>query len=295
MQFGGLPFTHTNISGFVTDPDRKKLSKSAGNAEDTPFGLIAKHGADAVRYWASGAKPGRDATIDPNEFKIGRRLAMKVLNASKFALGFGEEDASAPIADAADRALLAGLRATVAEATKAFEEYDYTHARDAAETFFWSFCDDYLELVKARAYGQEEGISIEATASARRTLRIALDVQLRLLAPFVPFVTEEVWSWWREGSIHRAAWPTVDELDDIAADDDATLRAAAHVLGQIRRTKTEAKVGMRAEVARVDVCDDEATINRLRDVVSDLRRAGSVATLNLSVGEPLIAVELASE
>ncbi|MEY2470689.1 MAG: valyl-tRNA synthetase [Actinomycetota bacterium] len=293
MQFGGLPFTHTNISGFVTDPDRKKLSKSAGNSEDTPFGLIAKHGADAVRYWASGAKPGRDATIDPNEFKIGRRLAMKVLNASKFALGFGEEDASAPIGEPVDRALLAGLRATIAHATAAFEDYDYTSARDVAETFFWSFCDDYLELVKTRAYGQDEGIGLEATASARRTLRIALDVQLRLLAPFVPFVTEEVWSWWREGSIHRAKWPTVDELDGMADGDDATLRAAAHVLGQIRRTKTEAKVGMRAPVLRVDVADAEETIGRLAHVADDLVRAGSIGSLNLTIGEPLIAVELA--
>jgi valyl-tRNA synthetase len=293
MQFGGLPFTHANISGFVTDPDRKKLSKSAQNSDDSPFGLIAKHGADAVRYWASGAKPGRDATIDPNEFKIGRRLAMKVLNASKFALSFGEEDASAPIDQPVDRALLAGLRVTVAEASKAFEEYDYTHARDTAETFFWSFCDDYLELVKTRAYCQDEGISLEETASARRTLRIALDVQLRLLAPFLAYVTEEVWSWWREGSIHRAAWPTVDELAD-AADDDVTLRAAATVLGQIRRTKTEAKVGMRAEVARVDVSDSEDTIARLTTVADDLRRAGSVASLNFAVGDPLVAVELAA-
>ncbi|MEY2468141.1 MAG: valyl-tRNA synthetase, partial [Actinomycetota bacterium] len=181
----------------------------------------------------------------------------------------------------------------VAEATRAFEEYDYTHACDAAETFFWSFCDDYLELVKARAYGEEEGISLEATASARRTLRIALDVQLRLLAPFLPFVTEEVWSWWRPGSIHRATWPSVDELTD-AADDDATLRAAAHVLGQIRRTKTEAKVGMRAPVARVDVCESEETVAHLMQVTDDLVRAGSVGSLNVTVGEPSIAVELAA-
>ncbi|HVV37117.1 MAG TPA: valine--tRNA ligase [Acidimicrobiales bacterium] len=295
MHFGTLPFRHANISGFVTDPDRKKLSKSAANADDSPFGLIEKHGADAVRYWASGAKPGRDATIDPNEFKIGRRLAMKVLNASRFALSFGDVDNDAPITEAVDRALLAALRTTVVEATKGFEDYDYVSGRDATETFFWSFCDDYLELVKARAYGQEDGISAEAVASARRTLRIALDVQLRLFAPVLAYVTEEVWSWFREGSIHRAPWPTVAELAGLAGDDDATLRAAAAVLGNVRRAKTEAKVGMRAAVARVDVADAEDVVERLRTVADDLARAGSIAGLNFSVGEPLIAVELASE
>jgi valyl-tRNA synthetase len=293
MHFGQLPFKHANISGFVTDPDRKKLSKSASNAEDTPLGLIGKHGADAVRYWASGAKPGRDATIDPNEFKIGRRLAMKVLNASKFALSFGDVDENAPITDPVDRALLARLRDVVADATKSFEEYDYTQGRDAAEVFFWSFCDDYLELVKARAYGQEEGISAEQTASARRTLRIALDIQLRLLAPVLAFVTEEVWSWFRDGSIHRAAWPSPSELNGLAADDDATLRAAAHVLGNVRRAKTEAKVGMRAAVARVVVNDTAEEIAHLQAVASDLIRAGSIASLELAEGEPLVAVELA--
>ena len=294
MQFGGLPFTHANISGFVTDPDRKKLSKSADNAQDSPLGLIQKHGADAVRYWASGAKPGRDATIDPNEFKIGRRLAMKVLNASKFALTFGDVDEDAPVTEPVDRALLARLRDAITEATKSFEDYDYTQATAAAETFFWSFCDDYLELVKTRAYGQEDGITAEATASARRTLRIALDVQLRLLAPVLAFVTEEVWSWFRTGSIHRAPWPQVSELDTLAADDDATLRAAANVLGQIRRTKTEAKVGMRAAVARVDVHDSDEVITSLHAVADDLRRAGSVESLNFTPGEPLVAVELAA-
>jgi valyl-tRNA synthetase len=293
MHFGQLPFTHANISGFVTDPDRKKLSKSAANADDSPFGLIEKHGADAVRYWASGAKPGRDATIDPNEFKIGRRLAMKVLNASRFALSFGEADENAPITEAVDRALLAALSATVTEATKGFEDYDYVHGRDAAETFFWSFCDDYLELVKTRAYGQEDGVSAEATASARRTLRIALDVQLRLLAPVLSFVTEEVWSWWKEGSIHRATWPTVAELEADASDDDIVLRAAANVLGQIRRAKTEAKVGMKAEVARVVVNDTAEVVTALEQVRDDLVRAGNiVGSLTFEVGEPGVDVEL---
>ncbi len=291
MHFGKLPFKHANISGFVTDPDRKKLSKSAANADDSPFGLIEKHGADAVRYWASGAKPGRDATIDPNEFKIGRRLAMKVLNASKFALSFGEVEADAPITEPIDRALLAKLATTVEEATAGFEDYDYVRGRDTAETFFWSFCDDYLELVKTRAYGQDDTFSAESTASARATLRRALDIQLRLLAPVLAFVTEEVWSWFREGSIHRAAWPTSTPADHEG--DPQVLATVAEVLGQIRRAKTEAKVGMKTPVKLVTfrgTADDVAAVESAR---ADLLAAGVVATLDIAVGDPSVEVELA--
>ncbi|MEY2397045.1 MAG: valyl-tRNA synthetase, partial [Actinomycetota bacterium] len=285
MQFGGLPFTHANISGFVTDPDRKKLSKSAANADDSPFGLIEKHGADSVRYWASGAKPGRDATIDPNEFKIGRRLAMKVLNASRFALSFGEADDDAPVTEPVDLALLQSLSRTIEEASRAFEAYDYTTARAATETFFWSFCDDYLELVKTRAYGEGDQPA-SATASARRTLRIALGVQLRLLAPVLCFVTEEVWSWFNDGSVHRAGWPTTAELSEWAGSDANVLVQAAHVLGAVRRAKTEAKVGMKTPVARAVVrgtADDVAATEAAR---ADLMAAGVIAELDVAEGEP---------
>jgi valyl-tRNA synthetase len=291
LEFGSLPLYNAAISGFIEDEDRKKMSKSKSNDKTNPFLLMEKHGADAIRYWAAGSRPGRDGQLDPNQFKIGRRLAMKVLNASKFVLGFGDVDDDAPITEPVDASLLATLASTVDEATRAFEDYDYTKALDKAETFFWSFCDDYLELVKTRAYG-EPGEPVSAgTASARATLRTALDIQLRLLAPFLAYVTEEVWSWWREGSIHRQVWPTVDEIG--AEGDSAVLEAAAHVLGQIRRAKTEAKVGMRAAVDRVLVTDTAATLERVGVVVDDLLRAGSVAELNLTEGEPAVVVELA--
>ena len=292
LEFGTLPFTNAAISGFVQDPDRKKLSKSKSNDETNPLLIMEKHGTDAVRYWAAQARLGRDLEFDLNQFKIGRRLAMKVLNASRFALSFGEADGEAAITEPVDRALLASLRAAVADATAAFDAYDYSKALDVAEAFFWGFCDNYLELVKGRAYGNE-GHSAPATASARRALEVALEIQLRLFAPVLSFVTEEVWSWWQEGSVHRAAWPVVDELDAAGASEtSAVLDAAADVLSAIRRAKTEAKVGMKTPVARVEVRDTAERIAALRTAEADLREAGVVTDFDLAEGPPSITVTL---
>ena len=182
--------------GWVLDPDRKKMSKSKGNVV-TPIGLLDEHGSDGVRYWAASGRPGTDTAFDTNQMRVGRRLAIKVLNASRFALGAVEPRGAitAPV----DRAMIRSLAALVTEATGAFESYDYARALQRTETFFWRFCDDYLELVKGRRYGEQ---GAEGAGSANAALIAALSVLLRLLAPFLPFVTEEVWSWWRDGSIH---------------------------------------------------------------------------------------------
>jgi valyl-tRNA synthetase len=275
LEFGSLPFTDVALSGFVRDPDRKKLSKSAGNSPDDPFNLIETHGADAVRYWAAGARPGRDLELDRNQFKIGRRLAIKILNASKFVLSrIGpESESTAPL----DRAVLARLADVVAEATAAFDDYDYARALERTETFFWSFCDDYLELVKGRAYGSQ---GEEAAASANLTLTLALSAFLRLFAPILPYVTEEVWSWWQDGSIHRAQWPAASALRDAVDGANAlVLDVAAAVTAEVRKAKTEAKVSLRAEVARVLVRDTADRIAALRAAEPDVKEAGHIAAL----------------
>ncbi|ACQ80838.1 tRNA synthetase valyl/leucyl anticodon-binding [Beutenbergia cavernae DSM 12333] len=284
LEFGELPWEHAAISGWILDPDRKKLSKSKGHAT-TPMSLLEDHGADAVRYWAASARLGTDASFDaqqPTQMKIGRRLALKVLNASRFALSFaGDAQITldpAVVTEPIDRAMLTDLAGVVDVATAALASYDHTRALEVTETFFWTFCDDYLELVKDRAYGSREGADDAAVASARTALWLALDVLLRLFAPVLPFATAEVWSWWRAGSVHRAPWPTPDELRTDGEQTPADLVGlAGAALAALRKIKSEAKVSQRTPLVRVELVAQAGVIDGLRLVEADLRAAGNVS------------------
>jgi valyl-tRNA synthetase len=229
-----LPWTDAAISGWVLDPDRKKMSKSKGNVV-TPMGLLEEHGSDAVRYWAAKGGPGVDTAFEPGQMKVGRRLAIKLLNASKFVL---MKDAPVgPITADYDISMLAALRQVVADMTRALDGYDYAAALRTTETFFWAFCDDYVEMVKRRRMA-DDGAAASAIAASRR----ALSIQLRLFAPFLPFVTEEVWSTWQDGSIHLASWPTVDEIDlGVQRASDAGLYATTSAILAAVRTARASK------------------------------------------------------
>ncbi len=289
FEHGTIPWKHAAISGFVLDPDRKKMSKSKGNVV-TPLGLLQEYGSDGVRYWAARGGPGVDTAFDVGQMKIGRRLAIKLLNASKFALtaASGEGEVTHPL----DRGMLTDLAALVSEATDALDDYEYARVIDRTEAFFWSFCDNYLELIKSRRYGDH---GPEQAASANRALQAALSVMLRLFAPYLPFVTEEVWSWWREGSVHRAPWPAASDLAALAppdSDASAALAVTTDVLGEVRRLKSEAKRPLKVEITRALVRDAPERLARLELGRIDLCAAANISSLVL---EPAAAFSIELE
>ena len=293
-ELGVLPWQHAAISGWILDPDRKKMSKSKGNAV-TPIDLLREHGADAVRYWSLSARLGVDTAFDLAQIKVGRRLAIKILNAGRFVLSIGPDGApdgtrpaardsgGATVTEPIDRALLRRLAAVSELCTQALESYDHAAALEHAERFFWYFCDDYLELVKPRAYG---GQGPQAAASAQATLRLGLSTVLRLLAPFLPFVTEEVWSWWQDGTIHLAPWPTVTELPQpAAAGDEAVLLAASAAIAAIRKAKSQARLPMKNPVPLLIVTAPRAHLDALAAAAQDVRAAGHVAGIELRAAD----------
>jgi valyl-tRNA synthetase len=288
-----LPWREAAISGWVLDPDRKKMSKSKGNVV-TPMHLLEEHGADAVRYWAASGRPGTDTAFDAQQMKVGRRLAVKLLNASKFALAdlpAAGEELEHPL----DRALIARLANVVADASQCFEDYDYARALQRSEEFFWWYCDYYLELIKGRRYDSDPA----AAASVSLALRTSLSVFQRLFAPFLPFVCEEVWSWWQEGSVHRASWPEASELLVSSPEierEELALEVSADVLREVRKAKSQAKRPMRAPVARVLVCDLPARVEALALGADDLRGAGAIELIDTEEGPELsVEVTLAEE
>jgi len=289
LEHGSLPWTDAAISGWVVDPDRKKMSKSKGNVV-TPMALLEQYGADAVRYWAASARLGVDTTFDEAQMRVGRRLAVKLLNASRFVLTF-PGGGEGPVTEPLDRAMLAQLAGVVEGVTAAYDDYDHAGALNRTEAFFWTFCDDYVELVKTRAYAGGD-----ASESATRALRLALSTLLRLFAPVLPFVCEEVWSWWQQGSVHRAAWPEAASLRAAggATGEGAVLDVLGDVLGRVRKAKSEAKVSMRAPVDRLHVSDTADRLTAIRAAQNDLASSGSIAEIVLTEGEPVIDVTLAA-
>jgi valyl-tRNA synthetase len=290
--------------------------------------LLEQYGSDAVRYWAASARAGTDTAFDEGQMKIGRRLAIKLLNVSRFVLqagaggpaGVATEPGPAPapgltpepapgpapgiVAELAgerhaapeplDASVLAALARLIDESTAAFEDYDYARALERTEAFFWSFCDDYVELVKSRAYGT---LGEERAGPARQTLHQVLSVLLRLLAPFLPYVTEEVWSWsaGAMGSVHKAPWPTVGELavGELTAGVDSpessveVWTAARELLGEVRKAKTEAGVSLRAPVASLQVTATSERLTRLQAAADDLKEAGAIAEIHwTTAGSP---------
>ncbi|MEE1295788.1 MAG: class I tRNA ligase family protein, partial [Bifidobacterium sp.] len=290
-----LPWANATLSGWILDPDHKKMSKSKGNVV-VPNEPIDKFGADAVRYWAASARLGLDATYDVGQMKIGRRLAIKLLNATKFALAIGREDENHHVGEAAtatwdpkdvteplDRAAMAKMALVVQQATNFLENYEHSKALETIENYFWQFCDDYIELVKNRAYGTPDSNgnvpSESAITSARTALGLGLDAFARLFAPFLPYATEEVWSWMHagEGSVHTAPWPTPLPYATAAfgVSPDVLAHAGA-TLAALRGIKSKAKVSMKTPIERVRLAVSPEVRESLRQALGDIREAGRV-------------------
>jgi valyl-tRNA synthetase len=285
LEHDSLPWLHAALSGFVTDPDRKKMSKSKGNVV-TPFALLEEHGSDGVRYWAAKGGPGVDTIFDAAQMKVGRRLAIKLLNASKFILA--SADPQGPITAAVDRAMLSNLASLVREATEALDDYEYGRAIELIEREFWGFCDDYLELVKGRRYGEQ---GPEGAASANSALIAALSVYLRLFAPYLPFATEEVWSWWKDGSVHRAPWPAGDELAalvrGVSDDEQQKWSYAREVIGEVRKRRSEAKQPLKVPIVRAVIADAAERLAHLDAIEADLRAAVRIEAIERKTADVL--------
>ncbi len=278
LEENSLPWKNTSISGWILDPDRKKMSKSKGNVV-TPIDLLKEYGSDAVRYWAAMGRPGTDTAFDTGQMKIGKRLAVKILNASKFALSLNATLNKDDVQLDADHALLNKLTLVVESATKSFEKYDYTKALEVTETFFWSFTDDYVELVKERTYGKQ---GEESANSAKAALGITIHTLLKLFAPFVPFVSEEVWSWWQKGSVHHQSWPKPAEITTNKEIKIENLELVTKVLAEIRKAKTEKQLSMKAEVFELEISAQSEQIEILKKSEKDLIAAGNIKKLKYS-------------
>lgn len=289
LEHGVVPWKNATISGFIVDPDRKKMSKSKGNVV-TPADMLDQHGSDAVRYWAASSRLGTDAAFDPKnptQIKIGRRLAIKVLNASKLVLRYElEGEASAErVTEPLDRAMLTALGTVIEQATAAFDEFNHARALEVTEAFFWTFCDDYLELVKERAY--TEDVNDPARVSAVVAMRRAVDVMLRLFAPFIPFATEETWSWTHEGSAHLANWPVTGDALAAEAGDTRLLELTSQALTSIRGAKTDAKASQKTPVLRATIAASADDISLLEQVQSDLASVGRIDSLGFEAADEL--------
>ena len=311
MHSGEIPWYHVVLSGWILDPDRKKMSKSKGNVV-TPDDLLVEYSSDAVRYWAARARLGTDTAFDPAVFKIGKRLSTKIFNASRFvfmqleaAVGDGDNPGVESITEPLDLALVERMRTVIDQATRAFDSFDYATALQVIEDSFWSFCDHYLELVKLRSYAEED---TPGRRSALATLSWTLGAFLRLLAPFVPFVTEEVWSWRfaddGRPSVHTADWPVIAEVEAVPhPDHEETYQAAVEVLTVIRGTKTKAQKSLRWLVSNLEIRGSERHREALSPVLEDVLRAGNVAADGVTVSDGMglegqrfeVIVELADE
>ena len=283
-----IPWKNLMISGWCLAADKTKMSKSKGNVI-TPTSLIEEKGSDAVRYWASTSRLGSDTAFSEDVLKIGNKLVNKLWNASKFALIHLEKVKGAPqlsaVTEPLDRWIITRLTRAIEKATAEFNEYEYCAAREYIEDFFWKdFCDNYLEMIKVRAYG--EGA---AATSAHHATALCLEAVLRLFAPFVPHITEELYQhlFAPKNSIHaRNTWPKASAyfVDDKA---EASGIAAVEVLDAVRAIKAEKKVSIKWPLESLTI--SAALKERIAPVIEDVKAVTNTKEVRFANSDVVIS------
>ena len=287
-----LPWTTAMISGWGLDKQGKKMSKRLGNLVD-PYKVIERYSADALRYWTATPNLGHDLRYDERDVAGGKRIVTKLWNSTKFMkMNLGDHRPGLEGADyrptPIDRWVLSKLHGAIRQATCDFERYEYAHALRAAERFFWEvLCDNYLEIIKDRFWSPED-YAPEATAAARETLyRCSWDV-LRLFAPFLPYITEElfqrVFRPFEGGvSIHTAPWPESDASRiDPAVEGQGDLLLI--VVDGIRKFKTSLQIHQGRKLTRLAItCPGEVRAS-LEALGEDLRSAVRAAEVKFAEG-----------
>jgi valyl-tRNA synthetase len=297
---GRIPWKNIVISGHVLDPHGNKMSKSKGNAIH-PQDVMLKYGADALRYWAAGSKLGEDLPYQEKDVLTGKKTVTKLWNASKFTLLNFQGYNAAPLREldmnsleTMDYWLLTKLMNIVKTATESFDRYEYSAAKRETDVFFWqSFCDNYLEFIKHRTYNSAGD---ESRLAAQKTLYYALLTQLKLFAPIMPFITEEIYQMYfknteGEESIHLTSWP---EYDHTVVDDDAENAGdlAVQILAEVRKHKSMKQLSLKAEVRKVTVNCTEEQRKLIEMIEIDLKATGLIQELEFGKSDEFsVAVE----
>jgi valyl-tRNA synthetase len=284
-----IPWKNIAVSGWILDPDRKKMSKSKGNVV-TPMSYLEQYGGDSVRYWAGRARLGVDTAFDENLFKMGWKLTNKLFNACKFVFtqveniqfkdhhNFDLNFVDSPI----DTAWLYSLKELIRKSTEMFENFDYAGSLQITEEYFWKFCDHYMELTKARSYSQDED-----SLSVKRTLDYSIHMFLRLFSPFFPYLCEELYSYRykkNKKSVHLETWPSLHELSDLTTDDPNSFDFAIELISKIRSEKTKAQKKLKWPVSKLEIKVLKNYEETLKRTLRDLIQAGNIINLsNVSI------------
>ena len=298
------PWKEIAISGWVVDPQRSKMSKSKGNIV-TPEKLMDAYSADALRYWAGRAGLGQDTVYDEQVFKTGQRLVTKIFNAARFVFLQTEQVSVSHllkgdlkgITEAIDGAWMMFMGETYKKVSEFLENFKYDSALRLVEKTFWSFCDNYIELVKARTYqlkGEPGGIS------GALTLDCSLYLFLKMFAPFLPYITEEVWSWRYKGesdSIHLSPWekgssltdqvslPFIQKKDlkkteDTIQQSEEFLGVVFSILEQVRNQKASQRKSLSSPVENLILKGNFQQIEWFHFCKEDILRAGHIQNIH---------------